>query len=283
MIMPVVLSVMFLGRPGRAEPVLALLATLLDRAAGRSPCGSWRSTSDRPQPQGERSSEGPRLQRPGRSRTRWPAAGAPGAGGGPAAFRGARPGPARGARRGPGTPARIAVILERRRRPRPVGPRVGRPEATGSRRRTPRAPRAGESAPTSGGAGASAGGGRLRAPGRRGGAGQDGGGAPRGPRSRVAPGGGGRGLAVARAPPAAACPRPTGPGRLAVQCEGFRDQRDGKLREQALALAEAVRDGRAGPPHRAAQLLRAAVVHMAVAEFPAAWRPTASGKGPTAG
>ena len=57
-------------------------------------------------------------------------------------------------------------------------------------------------------------------------------------------------------------------GRLAVQCEGYRDHRDGRLREQALELAKAVEaDGR---PRRTEALnsYERRIVHMVVSERP---------------
>jgi spoIIIJ-associated protein len=57
-------------------------------------------------------------------------------------------------------------------------------------------------------------------------------------------------------------------GRLAVQCEGFRDHRDGRLREQALEMAKAVEaDGR---PRRTEPLnsYERRIVHMVVSERP---------------
>jgi spoIIIJ-associated protein len=57
-------------------------------------------------------------------------------------------------------------------------------------------------------------------------------------------------------------------GRLAVQCEGYRDHRDGKLREQALALARAVEaDGRARRTEPLNSYERR-IVHMVVSEIP---------------
>jgi spoIIIJ-associated protein len=58
-------------------------------------------------------------------------------------------------------------------------------------------------------------------------------------------------------------------GRLAVQCEGYRDHRDGRLREQALALARAVEaDGRARRTEPLNSYERR-IVHMVVSELPA--------------
>jgi spoIIIJ-associated protein len=57
-------------------------------------------------------------------------------------------------------------------------------------------------------------------------------------------------------------------GRLAVQCEGYRDHRDGKLREQAAALARAVEaDGRARRTEPLNSYERR-IVHMVVSEIP---------------
>lgn len=57
-------------------------------------------------------------------------------------------------------------------------------------------------------------------------------------------------------------------GRLAVQCDGYRDHRDGRLRDQALELAKAVEaDGR---PRRTEALnsYERRIVHMVVSERP---------------
>jgi spoIIIJ-associated protein len=57
-------------------------------------------------------------------------------------------------------------------------------------------------------------------------------------------------------------------GRLAVECEGYRGQRDARLRERALELARQVEaDGR---PRRTEALnsYERRIVHMAVAEMP---------------
>jgi spoIIIJ-associated protein len=58
-------------------------------------------------------------------------------------------------------------------------------------------------------------------------------------------------------------------GRLAVQCEGYRNHRDGRLRDRALELARAVEaDGR---PRRTEPLnsYERRIVHMVVSELPA--------------
>jgi spoIIIJ-associated protein len=57
-------------------------------------------------------------------------------------------------------------------------------------------------------------------------------------------------------------------GRLAVQCDGYRNHRDGRLRDQALELAKAVEaDGR---PRRTEPLnsYERRIVHMVVSERP---------------
>jgi spoIIIJ-associated protein len=58
-------------------------------------------------------------------------------------------------------------------------------------------------------------------------------------------------------------------GRLSVQCEGYRDHRDARLRERALELVRAVEaDGR---PRRTEPLnsYERRIVHMVVSEHPA--------------
>jgi spoIIIJ-associated protein len=58
-------------------------------------------------------------------------------------------------------------------------------------------------------------------------------------------------------------------GRLAVLCEGYQDHRDGRLREQARALAKAVEtDGRARRTEPLNSYERR-IVHMVVSEIPA--------------
>jgi len=57
-------------------------------------------------------------------------------------------------------------------------------------------------------------------------------------------------------------------GRLAVECEGYRGQRDARLRERALELARAVQaDGKARRTE-ALNSYERRIVHMAVAEMP---------------
>jgi spoIIIJ-associated protein len=58
-------------------------------------------------------------------------------------------------------------------------------------------------------------------------------------------------------------------GRLSVECEGYRDHRDSKLREQALELARAVEAD--GKPRRTEPLnsYERRIVHMVVSERPA--------------
>src|SRR5204862_2429842 len=58
-------------------------------------------------------------------------------------------------------------------------------------------------------------------------------------------------------------------GRLSVQCEGYRDHRDARLRSRALELARAVEAD--GKPRRTEALnsYERRIVHMAVSELPA--------------